>query len=72
MKTLTKQELLNLIDSQVPDDAKIMLFSPIAMEPIDFDNENVEDLLLSVADTFDDDDPMLDDLEGATHLLSVD
>lgn len=69
MNYLSKADLIMLIEENIPDDAVIIGFSPIAMEVVEIE---FNDFIAPVNECIDvDDTELMDAVEGATHILSI-
>ena len=68
MKTVSKQELLKLIDNHLPDDARIALFSSMAFEVFEVNEEQMGNMFGTVEDVFGDTDDELE-LGDTTHVI---
>ena len=71
MKSISKAELLKLIDEHLPDDARIALFSSMAYEVYTVDKEQMDNLFATVTDVFDSEEEteLLAELGDTTHIL---
>ena len=69
MKTLSKADLIDLIESNIPDDAVIIGFSPMLLEVVDIE---FSDVIAPVSECIDiGDTELMDAVDGATHIVCI-
>jgi len=68
-KTISKNELLEMLNNIVPDDARIAATSSIGEGIYEVDEENLRFTIAPIEDVYDEDDIDEDDQSDATHLI---
>jgi len=68
-KTISKNELLEMLNNIVPDDARIAATSFMAGEIYEVTIENLRFTIAPIDDVYDEDDIDEDDQSDATHLI---
>jgi len=69
MPSISKADLIKLIDERLPEDAQIRLFSSMMYETFDISKETIDDLFAPVTTVFDSDD-MPEDIGDATYIIA--
>jgi len=68
MDTVSKKQLMEMIDKALPEDAVIGLMSAMLYEAFSFNEETMTEMFPKAEDMWDGEDPV-EGLENATHIL---
>jgi len=68
-QSISKAELMKLIDERLPDDARIMLFSSMLYETYEI-GENIDELFIPVSEAFNGEEDMPEDIGDATYVIT--